>query len=336
MSTNREWECGTMYVLKWRKSLHVDNQAQHDGENIDWIDEHEAEAALSSLLKYMRNVKVLKIGERCPEAAIRQLIHAFADQLEELSVYSYEMDYVSSAMNFCFPKLKRSHCDDFDAANGSTFFPKMERLIEFGLKNSSYANACMPNLTELVHANKFSPTISELHGFLLKNSKTLTKLWIENTCDVYGLVLDFNADDVVFEKLEEIEIDDFTFASKCPALKSVTARSQESASIADLHVNNITKLVLNLRDMTDDNRKTFYSAIDRMINLKHLKLLVGDLNDEDVSLLFTGKYHLETVFIGCEGSTSFDHAANDWVTVVKQNNRNLQSLKIQSGKYFFL
>jgi hypothetical protein len=325
MRTNREWECGSRYVLKWRKTLKI--SLCEDESDPDYVTTQESQAkfVIQSIIKSMKSVTTIR-GYCAEKDGMIQLVTAFADQLEDLSDIS--MPKSSTLVSVRFPKLQKMYCVTFNAATGSTHFPKLKELETFSIKNGSHANAVMPSLQSLKYRHAYEDDFSEIRAFLRKNAKTLIKLDVDGD-DSPGedrSLVHFDDENIVFQKLEEIRINDFAFAPKCPAIKSVITPSQESISIAEIPVANMT--VLKTWPIFDDDGPLF-ARIGQMTNLKHLRIIVGDLKDQDLMTMFPNLTQLETVFIGVTSKFTGDHLM-EWSRTIYENNKNLTSFIIRT------
>jgi hypothetical protein len=321
MRTNREWECGSRYVLKWRESLTISNDPESDEYIPDLL------IALPSLVHTMKHVKRIEF-EGFPYELQLQLASGFAHSLEELPP-NFLNETAANAI--AFPKLKELRCSVFDASAGSVHFPKLEFLHTAIIINGSHANAVMPMLKDIMISDEDDQDVDEniiqLKAFLMKNCNTIVHLSVYLPRDGK---LDFTNERIVFRKLETVIINDFTFAAKCPALKSLTASAQQS-SVAGLPVNQMTTIRVRLRR----KGKEFLSRIKRMVNLEQLSLIAFGFEDDVLVDMFDNMTKLEAVFIGVRGKLTANHT-NEWHPVLFKNNPNLTSFVIKgdaNGKF---
>ena len=133
---------------------------------------------------------------------------------------------------------------------------------------------------------------------------------------------------IVFAKLEEIHVNDFTFADKCPAIKRITVVRQESMSLFQLLIGQITSLKVRTMFSASDE-KELCSLISRMVNLKHLTFITGNSNDEFLIEMLANMTQLESLFIGVESDFKGHHILQ-WTKKLYANNPELSSLKIET------
>jgi hypothetical protein len=335
MSTNREWECGSRYVLRNRDSLSITAYECSAWDAVYAAAGGDFDDVFASVQKGMKSVKRLSFGGvlRGLEPEMTELITSVIGQLEELEIgLNNSRDMIKSISQLVFPKLKKLNINEvFDASTGVTRFPKLRQLEADAIKHGSHVNAIMPLLQELTTCAWSSGGDDELtddqsvYAFLKQNCKTLTKLQVDN--EAGGL--NFNAEDgIVFENLEEIRINDFMFVESCPAIKSVTVVRQESRSIFQLPVQQMTSL--KVRHMFGGEQvKELYSIISRMENLKHLTIISGDFNDEVMIELLADMKKLESLFIGVEGELKCRNLIK-WTKMMHENNKSLSSFVIET------
>lgn len=321
MTTNRDWEWGARYVLKWRQSLQIDAWFRKENSEeltVGAVMEQAAEklsAALPSLIKRMTNVKRLTvIGDYRREADVSKLLTSFPANLVHLDVYTTPWIFTAVV----FPKLKQLWVNTFDAAAGVTCFPQLEYLCTKAIIHGSHENAIMPLMRDL-EFDGFRTRLDDLHDFMTQNAKTLTRISIENS---EGFTQDF---DVIFEKLEVVLLRmDCNFASKCPALKSLTAWFQKTP-ITNLPVAQMKELEV-VSCMEKSREEVFLSLVRRMVNLEKLYFTVQNLTDDVLLDLFSKTTQLEHVFIGIDEKFTQGHFL-EWTRAIHRNNKNLKSLE---------
>lgn len=286
MRTNREWECGVKYVLKHRKFLTI-------GEDCDRMEVKDVTAAVPVLLKYMKNVRNLELEDDGEETM--PLIAAHAVHLKYLYTYG------APIFTTTFPKLKKLYSQNFDAS--TTCFPVLEELEAFEIHNPTHENAFMPKLRKFLYrrSNEFEDHDEDVKRFLIRNADHLTSLQVDEDFgdeDVFG----FNDENVVFKKLTHIKVNDFTFANKCPALTKLTVRKQESSSFTELPVTQMTDVKVDTQRMDDEMIESIFTTISKMINLKRLRLVTGDLCDNVFPDLLANMTQLEVVSVSVYGN----------------------------------
>jgi hypothetical protein len=257
MRTNREWECGIQWILKHRKSLRL----CHRKIGCHWEDRFHS--ALSSFLKYMENVKHLDMAE-CYDDDAMPLIQAHADKLVSLHVD------VAPIFTITFPKLKKLDFMQFDASY-STCFPVLEELEAFEIHNPTHENAFMPNLKKFTYnrQNDAYDCDPGVRQFLTRHADQLVSLKVfEMTNNDH--VFSFDNESVVFKKMTHIELDDFTFPSKCPALNSAIIHEQRSQTFSELPVKQMTNMEVYLTDLEEDIKGLILTTISKMEKLQHL------------------------------------------------------------------
>ena len=190
ISTNREWECGSRFVLKNRESLKIVWRESEDWDAIVVSDTGKLTGAVTSILKSMENVTRLVFHDPHKDhdtADLMRLVTAFAGQLVELDVelhffYHRENPVFTVEHRLVFPNLERFACyRAFDGSMGATCFPKLRELKADMIKNGSHANAKLPMLQKLFLVEGIGDgEEDDVDAFLTQNSGTLTSLRMDN------------------------------------------------------------------------------------------------------------------------------------------------------------
>jgi hypothetical protein len=337
MRTNREWECGARYVLKHRDSVHLVSYGGYSTLRTAFdvkVSPYSSAAPMSSIMKGMKNLKHLKVDGPMTEELVveaiglgpgmKELLQANAANLISLS---WMVD-VTSIMSLMFPKLKKLECFTFDcAAAAAGFFPKLEEIDVLSLENVTPQTASsLPTLKRFTYWKEWAYGMRrpELELFLASNSHHLTSM--KYKCEAFHLNFDemhFN-----FLKLEKLDIDNFTFPTKCPALKSLkVTRGSLGFDLSELNKTQITELEVKTNRLTAEEIKSLFQNISQMVNMKHFKLFTRGSGDEHFLMLFQNMTHLETVVIDVDGGFRGKRVA-DWTRIIHQNNVNLRSLEI--------
>jgi hypothetical protein len=335
MSTNREWECGSRYVLKHRDSLIFDTGSGQETFAKDEVRVSRkkkkkglAAAAMQSILKNMKRVKKLEIYRRKQDEDVMPLVTAYAGRLEQLtSNFMWSENEMRSFSEMVFPNLKTlSILKVFDASFGVKCFPKLKELHAETIVNASHENAVMPLLEEIVY-DGISYGESELQQFVRKNAATL-KVLDADTGDDGPLKFDKN---LIFPKLMKVCMDDCTFVSQCPSLTSVQIRYPVSSSILKVPAEQLTEFKARMPGQCSE--KDFVFLISRMANLKQLRLITHKcLDDRDLMVMFVKMTKLEAVYIGIEGGEFRGGNILEWTDRIREKNKQLKSLVIETRK----
>lgn len=341
MSTNSEWESASRYILKIRKSLTIvcEPNATTSPFDVKLVNRQQFADALPSILNNMKNIKCLTMKVlQFDEVLMRQMIEAYANQLQELECLDRNGMFPTLMSQddepISFPNLRKLSCTDLDMNTAAVRFPKLEELQVCALHHVWDGNTALSKLRKFSYIQDWDNDEDQdeaMQQFLVKHAHQLVSLKILFADDSF--VMDFGEQDVSFPKLEEIVVNDLTFARRCPALKSLKLTRQRSPAIARIHVHLMEEMEVDLIRMPVQIKTVLFQSISRMRNLKHLQLVYGDFSDEDLPDLFANMRHLEQVLIRFDGKFSGKHVA-DWTRIIHSNNKHLQSLEITSANRF--